>query len=338
MPYDLMVNCPVASVPPATRTAYLRYEFETEQFARHYFGPGIQMATMTVHHQPRTTNFVPIAVTFCWTEHRESGDLERRHTELVTSATRDYTISVGGFRDPTMNWVRMNLKGYGPDGDKAGYSDGQDVGSSAHPPWVRYRWGKNVALGRPYTLVGAQDARNPDGGGDLTDGIIAPPDTYVSAKYMPTYVMFARDVSPVITLDLGSEQSVSAVRVHAGQEGGFHLSYPDTIQVETSSNGNSFAIAGSAGFNQVFDPPADYVPWELDQAAIFENLPAGGRLAFAYRVLFDHPVTARYVRITCGGRKGWGMLLSEVQVFDRVAIDSTVPPLVVLPPARGPGN
>jgi hypothetical protein len=334
MPYDLMVNCPVASVPPAIRTAYLRYEFETEQSARHYFGPGIQMATMTVHHQPRVTNFVPIAVTFCWTEHRESGDLERRHTELVTSPACAYSINVGGFRDPTMNWVRMNHEGCGPDGDKPGYSDGQDVGTSAHPPWVRYRWGKNLALGRPYTLVGAQDARNPDGGGDLTDGIIAPPDTYVSVKYMPTYVMFARDVSPVITLDLGSEQSVSAVRVHAGQEGGFHLSYPDSIQVETSSDGNSFAIVGSTGFSQVFDPPADYVPWELDQAAILESLPAGGRLAYAYRVLFDHPVTARYVRITCGGRRGWGMLLSEVQVFDRVAIDSTVPPLVVLPPAR----
>jgi len=288
---------------------------------------------MTVHHQPRTTNFVPFAVTLCWTEHRESGDLERRHTELVTSAMRDYTINAGGFRDPTMNWVRMNLAGSRPDGDKAGYSDGQDVGSSAHPPWVRYRWGKNLALGQPYTLVGVQDARNLDGGGDLTDGIIAPPDTYVSAKYMPTYVMFARDVSPVITIDLGSEQTVAAVRVHTGQEGGFRLSYPDTIQVETSSNGNSFAVAGSARFNQVFDPPADYVPWELDQAAIFEDLPAEGRLAYAYRVLFDHPVTARYVRITCSGRKGWGMLLSEVQVFDGAAVDSTAPPLVVLPPA-----
>ena len=335
MPYDLMANCPVASVPSATRTAYLRYEFETEQFARHYFGPGIQMATMTVHHQPRTTNSLPIAVTFCWTEHRESGDLERQHTELVNSPTREYSINVGGIRDPTMNWVRMNLAGYGPDEDKAGYSDGQDVGLAAKPPWIRYRWGKNLAAGRPYTLVGAQDARNPDGGGDLTDGIIAPPDTYVSAKYMPTYVMFTPDVSPIITFDLGSEQSVSGVRVHAGQEGGFHLSYPDTIKVETSPDGNSFVFAGSAGFNQVFDPPADYVPWELDQAAIFDNLPAGGRLAYAYRVLFEHPVTARYVRITCSGRKGWGMLLSEVQVFDRVEVDSTVPPLVVLPPASG---
>ncbi len=331
-----MVSAAVASVPPETRTAYLRYEFETEQYARHYFGPGIQMAAMTLHHQARTAAFVPLEVTYCWTEHRQTGELERQHTELVTSAAHQYTINVGGFRDPTMNWVRMNLKGYGPSGGKHGYSDGQDVGPGAKPSWARYRWGTNLALGKPYTLVGAQDQRNPDGGGDLTDGIIAPPDTYVSAKYMPTYVMFAKNVSPIITLDLGSQQTVSAVRVHAGQEGGFHLSYPDTIKVETSAVGDSFALAGSAQFNQVFEPPADYVPWELDDAAIFDNLPARGRLAYAYRILFEKPASARYVRVTCQGRKGWGMLLSELQVFDRVSVDGNVPPLVALPPINGP--
>jgi hypothetical protein len=338
MPYDLMVNVGVTSVPPQTKTAFLRYEFETEQFARHYFGPGIQMAVMTIHSQPRNATFVPIEVTYCWIEHRETGDLERQHTELVTSSAYQYTINVGGFRDPTMRWVRVNLKGYGSQGYKRGYSDGQDVGPGAKPPWVRYRWGKDLALGRPYTIMGAQDERNPDGGGDLTDGIIAPPDTYVSVKYMPTYVMFARDVSPAITIDLGTEQTVSAVRVHAGQEGGFHLSYPDAIKVETSADGNSFASAGLVGFNQVFEPPADFVPWEQDEATTFSSLPAGGRLAYAYRVLFEKPARARFVRITCQSRKGWGMLLSELQVFDNVILVKNVPPMVVLAPAGSLGN
>jgi hypothetical protein len=328
----------VTSAPPETKTAYLRYEFETEQFARHYFGPGIQMATMTLHNQPRSATFVPLEVTCCWIEHRETGEVERQHTELITSSAHQYAINVGGFRDPTMRWVRMNLKGYGPQPYKPGYSDGQDVGPGAKPPRDRYRWGKNLALGRPYTIVGAQDERNPDGGGDLTDGIIAPPDTYVSVKYMPTYVMFAKDVSPAITIDLGTERTVSAVRVHAGQEGGFHVSFPDAIRVETGVDGNSFAVAGSAGFNQVFEPPADYVPWELDEAESFDNLPAGGRLAYAYRVLFDKPVPARYVRITCQSRKGWGMLLSELQVFDRVTRDGNTPPLVVLSPISEPNH
>jgi hypothetical protein len=181
-------------------------------------------------------------------------------------------------------------------------------------------------------MVGRQDEHNPDGGSDLTDGIIAAPDTYVSANYMPTYVMFAKEVAPVVTIDLGSEQTVSAVRVHAGEESGFHLCFPDAIQVETSVDGNSFALAGSVGFNQVFEPPADYVPWELDEADKFENLPARGRLAYAYRVLFAKAVAARYVRVTCQGRQGWGMLLSELQVFDNFAVNRDIPPLVVLAP------
>jgi hypothetical protein len=133
-------------------------------------------------------------------------------------------------------------------------------------------------------------------------------------------------------------QEVSAVRIHAGQEGGFHLCYPDKIDVETSADSNSFALVGTAGFNQVFEPAADYVPRELDEASEFDKLPAGGRLAYAYRVLFKNSVPARYVRVSCHNRQGWGMLLSEVQVFDRVIVDNNVPPLVVLPPVNGTGN
>ena len=232
-----------------------------------------------------------------------------------------------------MNWVRVNLEGPRARWIQDGYSDGQDVGPGAKPPWVRYRWGKNLALGRPYTSSGRRTNATPTAAVTSLMGSSRPPDTYVSVKYMPTYVMFAKDVSPAITIDLGSEQTVSAVRVHAGQEGGFHLSYPDVIKVETSVDGSSFAVAGSVGFNQVFDPPADYAPWELDEADSFNNLPAGGRLAYAYRVLFEKPVLARYIRITCQCRKGWGTLLSELQVFDHVILAKNVPPLVVLPPA-----
>ena len=81
----------------------------------------------------------------------------------------------------------------------------------------------------------------------------------------------------------------------------------------------------------MFDPPADYVPWELDGSSQFDDLPAGGRLAYGYRVIFERPVLARYIRVKCECRKGWGMLLSELQVFDEVSVDTNVPPLVVLP-------
>ncbi len=330
-PFDLMVNAPVAEVPPDTRTAYLRYEFQTEAYPKSYSGPGIQTAMMTVYHRPRSSGFVPFEVDYCWVEHRESGDVERRHVELVSSPSHAYEINVGGFRDPTMKWVRMNLKGQGPEGEavRYGYSDGQDVGAGEKRLWERYRWGRNLALRARYALEGEQDKRNPDAGGDLTDGIIAPPDTYVSVKYMPTNVMFSADVSPIAILDLGQAQSVAAVRVHCGQAADFRLTFPDRIEVEISTDGRTFVRAGKAEFNQVFSPPADYVPWELDESRQFASLPAGGRLAYAYRIIFEKPAAARYIRVKCEPRKGWGVLLSEIQVFDSVQVDKNPPPLVV---------
>jgi hypothetical protein len=338
-PFDMMVNRTVNDVPPGSTQAFLRYEFQTPQRAKSYAGPGIQYAAMTVHHQPRLTGFTPVEVTYCWVEHRRSGDVERRHTQLVTSPRQQFNIDVGGYRDPTMKWVRLNLKGSGPDGDKVayGYSDGQDVGPGAAAVRERYRWGKNLALGKPYTLSGAQSEVNPDAGGDLTDGIIAPPDTYVSKKYMPTNVIFEKDATSVATIDLGDQATISAVRVHAGQEPGYHLAFPSRIVVETSTDGKTFTRAGEAEHNQVFDPPADFLPWEHDDSPQFASLPAGGRLAYAYRIIFDEPVNARYVRVTCPSQKGWGTMLSEIQVFDKVTVDKDVPPAVVLP-ALGAGT
>jgi hypothetical protein len=334
-PFDRMVNRDVADVPPGSTTAFVRYEFQTAQHVKSYSGPGIQYATMTVHHRPRIAGpFTPVEVTYCWTEHRESGDVERRHTQLVTSPAQEYTINVGGYRDPTMRWVRLNLKGSVPaDGGRVvyGYSDGQDVGPGVTPVRRRFHWGTNLALGKPYTLTGAQSDHNPDAGRDLTDGIIAPPDEYVSKKYMPTNVIFEKGATSVATIDLGEAKAIGAVRVHAGQEPGFHLAYPSRIVVETSLDGREFRVLGEAPHNQVFDPPADFLPWEHDDSPRYAALPAGGRLAYAYRIIPDRPATARYVRVTAPSQKGWGTMLSEIQAFDTVTADRDVPPAVVLP-------
>lgn len=333
LPYDQVVQTTLDKVPADARKVQLRYQFEMKgDPAKQWAAPGFQTALITVHHQPRTTGFSPIEVTYCWVEHRDQGDVERRHTEIVSSPAHAWTINVGGFRDPTMKWVKLGLRT--ARSPVPGYSDGTDVGPGAKAAWARYTWGTNLALGKSYVLEGRQDEKNPDAGHDLTDGIIAPPDTYVSVKWMPTNVIFAKDVSPVATINLGSAQGVRAVRVHAGQADDFHLTYPETITVETSTDGKSFTKAGEVGWKQVFEPPADYAPWELDDSAAFESLPAGGRLAYAYRIVFDKPLSARYVRVACAARKGWGILLSEIQVFDKVTVDTSVPPLVVLPKAK----
>ncbi len=332
-PFDLMITRTAADAPPATTSAFLRYEFESPRNAKSYSGPGIQYAMMTINHQPRQTGFTPVEISYCWIEHRAEGDIERRHTELATSPAHQFQINVAGYRDPTMKWVRMNLKGAGPEGDKVvyRYSDGKDVGPGFAATRELYRWGKNLALGKPYTLTGAQSDKNPDAGGDLTDGIIAPPDTYVSKKYMPTNVIFEKDSTAIATIDLGQPAAFSAVRVHAGQEPGFHLAYPATITVETSLDNKTFTPAGRAEHNPVFKPPADFLAWENDESPLFASLPAGGRLAYAYRIILDTPITARYIRVTTTPQKGWGTLLSEIQVFDQVKVEKKLPPAIVLP-------
>jgi hypothetical protein len=328
LPYDLMAITSAGPVPPDQKEVFLRYEFESPSPTEKWRAPGIQTALMTVHHRPRKAGFTPIEVTYAWIEHREEGDVERSHTEIVTSPQHEYSIHVAGYRDPTMKWVRMRLS----EGAKAGYSDGKDVGPGAAPVRATYAWGTNLAKGKPYTLEGKQSDKNPDAGGDLTDGIIAPPEEYVSVKWMPTNVIFQTDVSPVATIDLGREETLSAVRVHAGQEPGFHLAFPDSIGVEVSSDGRTWTRAGQALHNQVFDPPADHADWELKDSPKYASLPAGGRLAYGYRILFEKPLAARYVRVSCAARKGWGVMLSEIQAFDRVTVNTKIPPPVVLPP------
>ncbi len=332
-PWDLVVNRPVREVPPGTTSAFFRYEFASEANGASYRGPGIQMARMTVEHEPRVKGFTPIEITYAWLEHREDGEVERQHTALVTAPAQEYVINVGGYRDPTMRGITMNLKGSNPAGKNVsyGYADGIDAGPGTKVPRKRFTWGNNLAQGRPYALAGAVSEKNGDAGGDLTDGIIAPPDEDVSEKYMPTNVMFEQDSVAVATLDLGETRTVAAVCVHAGQEIGFHLAFPKRITVETSEDGREFAKAGIAGHHQVFDPPADFVPWEHDDSPQYAALPAGGRLAFAYRVIFEKPVATRHLRVTCQAQPGWGQLISEIQAFDSVSINSKVPPLVFLP-------
>jgi hypothetical protein len=326
LPYDQVVNVAVGNPPAGAKQIFFRYEFEAAQERDGWQAPGIQTALLTVRHKPQTAAAAPVEVVYTWVEHRPEGDVDRSHTEVVRGPEHEYRIHVGGFRDPTMKSVRLRLA----DGGKPGPSDGKDVGPGAEPVRAAYAWGKNLAQGRPYVLEGRQSDKNPDAGSDLTDGVVAPPEEYVSVKWMPTNVIFEKDVAPVATIDLGAAQSVAAVRVHTGQEGGFRLTHPEEIAVETSTDGKTFAKAGSVGFNQVFDPPADWVGWEQEEATRYDALPAGGRLAYAYRVILSKPVQARYVRVRCAARPGWGVMLSELQVFDAVTVNAKVAASVVL--------
>ena len=225
-------------------------------------------------------------ITYCWIEHRDSGDVERQHTRA------------GHLAGPRLRHQRRRLP-------RSDHEMGADEppgpgpgGCSAHARLLRWpersprrpdslaSASSGATIWRCTSLIrwkGKTDDRNPDGGGDLTDGIIAPPDTYVSAKWMPTNVMFARRrfaghhhrsgrmrrrSPPSAFTPARKAASISPIRTRSPSK------LPKTARRSPP--------AGSAQFKQVFDPPADYLPWELDQSSALRRpsrrRPAGIRL------------------------------------------------------------
>ncbi len=72
--------------------------------------------------------------------------------------------------------------------------------------------------------------------------------------------------------------------------------------------------------DDLWNPPGDYEPWEYDQGWRYSSLPAGGRLAYSFPLVFKQKVNVRYVRFTCTPLEGKGLGVSELQVFDNVTV------------------
>jgi hypothetical protein len=314
-----------AEVPPAARQACFRGVFSCKSGAATYNMPGIQDLLIRVNHRPRDAAFQPIEVTYAWTEHRESGDVERSHTELVRALPHRYTINVAGRRDPTMNWVRVNLQGYGPDGriQRYGYADGADVGPGWERPQVAYRWGKPAALGKPYTAsrASSSESGNPDTGGrELTNGIVIAPTEETRSKAVQEATAFWESGEPVaFVVDLEKAVPVAGVRASTHQPNARYC-HPASIEVSLSDDGRSWRPAGTVRHDDLWRPPGDYEAWEHDDSPGYASLPAGGRLAYSYPLVFGKPLAARYVRFLCTPLEGRGMGLSELAVFDRADV------------------
>lgn len=316
-----------ASVPAKVREAYFRAVFTCRNGAATYNMPGIQDLLMRVNHRPRNSGFEPIEVTYCWTEHRESGDVRRTHTELVRSLPHRYTINTAGRRDPTMHWVRMNLQGHASDGtNRHGYSDGNDVGPGWERPKVVYRWGSqggSLALGKSYTASRPSSAAsgNPDTGGrELTNGIVIAPTDSTSSKSIQAATAFWDAGEPVaIVIDLGRTIQAAGVRVSTHQPNA-RYGHPARIEVSVSEDGQSWQAAGIIQHDDVFRPPGDYEAWEHDDDPAYAALPAGGRLAYSYPLAFEKALSGRFVRFSCATQAGRGMGLSELAVFEQVRV------------------
>jgi hypothetical protein len=324
-PFDEQVLQRFDDVPAGTRQAYFRGVFFCPSGAATYNMPGIQDLLLRVCHRPRDAAFAPILVTYDWTEHRAAGDVRRSHTEVVRSLPHRYTIHVAGRRDPTMHWVRMSLQGSNTGGrvEHSGYADGNDVGPGWERPKVVYAWGTNLARGKPYTAsrTSSPSSGNPDSDGrELTNGAIVAPTDYVRDKTVQDATAFWDPGAPVtFVVDLQDQARIAAVRVSTHQPNA-HFCHPASIEVAVSDDGRRWRSAGTIGHDDLWNPPGDYEPWEHDDGPAYANLPAGGRLAYSFPLVFAQPLAGRYVRWVCTPREGKGMGLSELQAFDRVAV------------------
>ena len=312
-------------VVPGTRQAWFRGEFFCTSGEATYNMPGIQDLLVQVEHQARDAAFKPIEVTYNWTEHRQSEDVTRQHTELVGNLPSQHVINTAGERDPTMNWVRINLKGFGPDGDDAryGYSDGIDVGAAFERLKLVHTWGKQLAADKPYTASrrSTTSLGNPDSdGSELTNGMIIAPTAATANQHVQPATAFWSAGEPVsFVVDLGKHGTVAAVRVSTHQPNA-EFCHPKTIEVAVSTDGRTWRQSGIIRHDDLWQPPGDYEPWEHDDDPDYAGFPAGGRLAYSYPLVFDKPAKARYVRLVCAPLDGRGMGLSEFQVFDRADV------------------
>lgn len=312
-------------IPHGAREVFLRCSFETPDGAATYAMPGIQDVLIRVMHQPRSDRFRPVEIKYEWIEHRETGDVARSHTEIVQALPHEYVINTAGYRDPTMVSVRMRLVDapVGERAPKSGYSDGEDVGDDFERVAVRYTWGRNLAAGQPYVASrsSSSSAGNTDSDGvELTNHKIMAPTELTNQAAVQAATAFWASGEPVeFVVDLGERQDVAGARVSSHQPNERYC-HPETVHVDVSADGITWRNAGVIKHAAIWHPPIDFEPWEHNDDPDFAALPAGGRLAYTFPLVFEEQRSARFIRFVCAPFEGRGMGLSELEAFDAAAI------------------
>jgi len=317
--WDARLFADPGPVPAGARTIWLQFELSSSVDAS-TTSTGIQDALLQVHHAPHDPAFAPVEVTWCWTEHRTSGDVTRQHTRVVTTAGETWDLNVAGYRDPTMQWVRTRLA---DPGTLEGYDDGSDVGPAAGWDKVQIAgdWVDDLAFGRSYTVSRPAASFNPDsGGGELTNGVVIPPTVYQTSDLVQDQVAYWEGDTPLtVTVDLGSEQPVHALRVTSHQPSAA-FGHAGTIAAYGLADDGATTSLGVIQHDDIWNPSGDHLDWGYSRSGDFADLPAGGRLAHGYWLVLEAPVTARRVRLEVLPLAGHGVGLSEVQVFSNVSV------------------
>ena len=290
-----------------TRSVWLRYLMNSPAAARD--ACSIYSVRMEANCLPADAAARPVEVTFNWSEPQKDRTLiERSHTQLVEKLPARYTINVGGEDHPVMNSLRVNLKGAAAEA-KVGYSDGKDPGGEKFVgTWLTV--GKNLAVGKPYTLSAPSEgnwgAGDPDGK-RLTDGVAGPP--YAGGTSYRFGALWKGGTNPVITLDLGEVKSCAALGMN------FH-GYPwwdalrgeikDAVEVLVSKDGKEYMSVGQLQTDWRWkDLPANHV-W-----------PDHERIEGAtFRVVPPRPVEARFVQYKVTSRRMF--CATELEVLDAI--------------------
>lgn len=302
------------------RSIWMQYDMRSSVDAS-TMSTGLQDALMQVHHTAHEPNFAPVEVTWCWTEHRVQGDVTREYTRRVAAVADDWNINVDGYRDPTMNWVRTRLAN---GSTIEGYSDGEDVGTGAGVDKIKIsaEWLDDMALGKPYTVSRPAAALNPDTGGtELTNGVIIPPTPYQTSSLVQNQVAYWEGDAPLtVTVDLGSEQTVRALRVTTHQPNA-SFGHAGTITAYGLDAGGASTALGVIQHDDIWNPPGDHLDWGYSRSGEYADLPAQGRLAYGFWLVLDQPVTAQSVQLDILPLAGHGVGLSEIQVFSAVSVE-----------------
>ncbi len=124
----------------------------------------------------------------------------------------------------------------------------------------------------------------------------------------------------VFVVDLGEAKDLAAARVCTHQPDEKYC-HPKQVEVSASSDGHRWMRAGVIRHDDLWNPPANWLPWEHDDDPDFDGLPAKGRLAFRYPLVFARPLRGRFVRFVFEPLPGKGLGISELEVYDSVAVE-----------------
>ena len=309
-PWDVIHYETVTNIPAGTRSVLFKYAMTTPGGSE--LCCSIYAVRMELNHKLAGPGDGPVEVTFNWSERKKDYTLvPRSHTQLVSKFPATYTINVGGDDHPIVDSLTVNPKGARGE-VKYGYSDGKDVGGEKWVgKWATY--GKNLALGKPYTT--SLPSLTQWGAGDLdgkklTSGRVGP--SYTGSSAYTVGVLYNAGTAPEIIVDLGTPQKCAAFRIHI-------LGYPiwdalngevkDQTEVLTSLDGQSFKSVGFFDFNLHWkDLPVNFMWPDYE-----------GLQAYNFFLPMTTPVEARYVKYKLTPKRMMGV--TQVQVLDSFKLE-----------------